>query len=151
MQRELGASSRFRYLTDTTRRRGESVETAQESTIRFVIPAHIARTLPTVCSERIESPVISDSIGGVGLDIIPGIVPERRPREAGGWELRAELRHERVSLGTLQALSDAKLLHKALWIRWQHRFAWTGATEIHRRHERTVSHRHLREWVHVRN
>ena len=131
LQRELGASSRFRYLTDTSGGRGESIETSQESTIRFVFPAHISRTLPTVRTERIESPVITHSIGGIGLDVVSGIVPERRPRDAGGRELRAELRHERVSLRTLQALGDAELFDKARWICWQHRFTWAGATEIH--------------------
>jgi len=69
------------HFSDQPRQSGQARETAQESSVRLVLPAHITRTAPPVLPQRIESAVVTDAVGHVRLEIVSRAVPVGSPRE----------------------------------------------------------------------
>jgi hypothetical protein len=81
-----------------------------------VLPANIARPLPAVRTESIETSVVSNSVCGVSLDVIPRDVTERGPRSAGCRELCTDSGHGIPSFKSLECIGNTDQIYEDLRI-----------------------------------
>ena len=79
MSQEERATLLFICLADPASGGAEAVQSAEEASVFGMRPADIAATAPTVGSEPIESTVIANPKGGVGLHVITGELTKAGP------------------------------------------------------------------------
>lgn len=85
LAQELPATLLLRSLTDGASRLAKPVERAQEPSVLLVPPSNLSDSAPPAGPQGVESAVVTDAVARVGLDIVPGKVPESGPSfEEGG-------------------------------------------------------------------
>ena len=83
MSEELCAPLCLVGLADDLGLSTQTIERSQEALICQMLSTDIAVASPSVCPQRVETPVIAHSERCVGLDVVACDLSETRPRVAG--------------------------------------------------------------------
>lgn len=70
MTEELPTALSFAKFSDGSTRAGQAEKAPQETSVRRFGPTHVTRSLPAILTERIEPPVVADSVRQVGLEVV---------------------------------------------------------------------------------
>ncbi len=79
LPQEEFAAFGFIMLANSGRLSSQSSECTEETTVAHVGPTDVSRSAPTVGSQRIETPVVADSVVRVGLYRLFCVIPQSGP------------------------------------------------------------------------
>lgn len=76
---ELLAANGLVGLADAARGPAQTVQRAQEASVRLVLPTHEPGAAPSGLAQLVEPAVVADPEVCVRLDVVPGVLPEASP------------------------------------------------------------------------
>ncbi|MEA3214866.1 MAG: hypothetical protein QOJ19_1022 [Acidimicrobiia bacterium] len=99
LAQEVRTAFRFVLFVDALGRVLQTRQRPEEASIALVPPAHIAVAAPTTLAESVQTAVVADPKGRIGLDVVPSELAQASPAVEEARPAGNNLRYSRPSLG----------------------------------------------------